>query len=593
MKLTVETLSTALIRERDFIAKGLVYAVIEARREGATVVVNVEPQKGARSSAIDESLEGCRAAWGDQFSNRGEVLYVDADAGALILRFVQGEPPSHDATIWLFPRDFLTPLIELWQRPDLRKKAVRLSEAADDRLRLEAKPLAPAYAPLREKQAQAIATALHPRALLIGPPGTGKTFTVGAIVAYLLSRFKNSRILLVGPTNVAVDTALVAADDWLKAIGKAETTPLLKRIGSRFDTKKYAGREHLLAPGVYGAATALAMLELEEPAKTDVAKYAKWKEKIEQARSALKTDIITIGSQARLIAITTTSAFIWHDAIAACGKWDFVICDEASQVMMPAALMLAATGHRVLFAGDPNQLAPVVQSRDETVQSVLTRTAFDFPDMERVQLNEQSRMCPEICSTIGKTFYDGKLMVCNKAKRDAQWVAERSPYFVNGRPLPRVYCETLDDVATWSAKYNGFIRYKSAELITGLVSEILGSYADERDILVLTPFRAQRALIRSFFRKDPLRNIRVSTVHRSQGSECKIVIFDPVDARGAFLNCDNGRRLINVALSRAQAHAILLINDNDLTNPWIKQIRQQSLQWHTAGNYAEAFSVQR
>lgn len=592
MRLTTEAITTALTRERDFIAKGLCYVVTEARREGAVVVVAVEPHRSARSSAIDESLEGCRASWGDDFNNRGEVLFVDAEAAALVLRFVTGELPAKGTVIWLFPRDFLTPLIELWQNPERHGAIGLLAKSREPKHPLEPKALPQPYAVLRQRQVQAVDVALNPKALLVGPPGTGKTFTVGAIVANLLSRFKNSRILLVGPTNVAVDTALLSADDWLRRIGKPEQAAHMKRIGSRFDPKKYAGRDHLLAQGVYEAATALALLELEEPPKAQIEKYAKWKEQVEKARAALKADIVAIGMQARVLAVTTTSAFMWYEAITACDRWDFVICDEASQVMLPAALMIAGAGRRVLFAGDPHQLAPVVQSKDTSVQTLLTKTAFDLEDLPQIQLNEQSRMCREICETISKTFYDGGLSVCTKAGQDKAWQHERSPYFVDGRQLPRVFCETIDDAATWSAKYNGFIRFKSAELTIQLVSELLGSYAEERDILVLTPFRAQRALMRAFCKTDTLRRIRISTVHRAQGSESKLVLFDPVDANGNFLNSPNGRRLINVALSRAQAHAVLFINKFDLRNPWIDQIRRHSLKWHTAGDYAEPFSIQ-
>lgn len=592
MRLTTEAITTALTREREFIAKGLCYVVTEARREASTVVVTVEPHRSSRSSAIDESLEGCRASWGDDFDSRGEVLFVDAEAAALVLRFVTGELPANETTIWLFPRDFLTPLIELWQDPERRGAFRLIAKPREPKHPLEPKALPQPYAVLRQRQVQAVDVALKPKALLLGPPGTGKTFTVGAIVARLLSRFKNSRILLVGPTNVAVDTALLAADDWLKRIGRPKLASHMKRIGSRFDPKKYTDRDHLLSQGVYEAATTLALLELEEPSKTQIEKYVKWKEQVEKARAALKTDIVAIGMQARVLAVTTTSAFMWYEAITSCDRWDFVICDEASQVMLPAALMIAGAGRRVLFAGDPHQLAPVVQSKDTSVQALLTKTAFDLEDMPRVQLNEQSRMCREICEIVSKTFYDSALSVCAKAGRDKGWQHDRSPYFVDGRQLPRVFCETIEDAATWSTKYNGFIRYKSAELVIQLVSELLGSYADERDILVLTPFRAQRALMRGFCKTDSLRRVRISTVHRAQGSEAKFVLFDPVDASEKFLNSPNGRRLINVAVSRAQAHAVLVINKSDLGNPWIDQIRKLSLKWHTAGDYAQPFSIQ-
>lgn len=197
-----------------------------------------------------------------------------------------------------------------------------------------------------------------------------------------------------------------------------------------------------------------------------------------------------------------------------------------------------------------------------------------------------------ICDVVSTTFYDNGLRVCSKAARDKAWKADRSPWFLNGREVPRVMFDDRAGPSTWSPKYNGLIRFGSAQIIEALVAELLGSYVEAEELLVLTPFRAQRALIRTMLRRDAARQIRVSTVHRSQGSESKIVIFDPVDAGGSFLNSASGRRLINVAASRAQAHLIVVVNDDDLKNPWIKAMKSRARAlWHRAGSYAEPLQV--
>jgi superfamily I DNA and/or RNA helicase len=273
------------------------------------------------------------------------------------------------------------------------------------------------------------------------------------------------------------------------------------------------------------------------------------------------------------------------------GKWDYLVCDEASQITLPAAVMSATFAARSVFAGDPEQLAPVVQNPEKSVQDILTKTAFNvFRDL-RVRLNEQSRMCVEICDAVSSTFYNGDLKVCAKARNDPDWKKERDPWYVNGREMPRIMFDERADEAKWSPKYNGFIRFGSAKIVEAIANELLGSYVGERDILVLTPFRAQRALIRALFKSGSLRAVRVSTVHRAQGSESKIVVFDPVDATSSFLNSKNGRRLINVAISRAQAHVIVVTNKKDRQNPWLARIQRRSEElWHTKGSFAEPLS---
>jgi hypothetical protein len=591
--LTAPDVVNALTEERDYANSGVPFNVTSATWEGDAMVIGVERLKGRRAVAIEEALEGSRAIWGPRLENKGEVFVANSDTGEIALRFTRGPLPAHGERILLYQRDYLTPLIELWSSPVYARRAMRATSVKAVEQIYASKPLPEAYSGLRERQQQALLASLSKLALIVGPPGTGKTYTIGALISYLLSRFKDSRILLVGPTNVSVDSALLSADDWLTDLGRPKLKQFMKRIGSRFDIKKFRDRPYLLAPGIADTALQVAMLELDEPSRSDIVRYIEWKELLDRARSALKTDVHSVAKSSRLVAVTTASLFTWHDLIRAAGPWHFLVCDEASQVFSPGALMLTTFAKQSAFAGDPNQLSPIVQSNSPNTYSVLAVTAFQsIKGAKRVQLNEQSRMTHAICDAVATTFYDGDLIVCRKTEKDAKWKAARSAYFVNGREVPRLMFDDRAGDPTWSPKYNGLIRYSSAKLVEAYVAEFLGSYADAGDILVLTPFRAQRALLRAIFRSDSLRDVRVSTVHKAQGSESKIVIFDPVDASKPFLNSDDGMRLINVALSRAQAHAVFVANPRDLVNPWMRQLHSRSRAlWHKKGDYASIFFV--
>jgi superfamily I DNA and/or RNA helicase len=124
----------------------------------------------------------------------------------------------------------------------------------------------------------------------------------------------------------------------------------------------------------------------------------------------------------------------------------------------------------------------------------------------------------------------------------------------------------------FSTKYGGHIRFETAELIVSLVGELV-KQVSPRDILVLTPYRAQRTLLRTFLKKAGFPGVLASTVHRAQGSERNTVIFDPVHASTSFLNNrDLGPRLMNVALSRAKARLFVIASRENLLNPVIRQI---------------------
>lgn len=581
----------ALVEERDLVAKGLAFQVVAARAEGRTLTVRVEPMRGTRTAAIDEALEGNRACWGEALEHGADVHFVDPDNATLVLRWVHGSPPAPGSRIRLFAPDFITPLLDVLAVPEHWQRAAALVGLGEHQT-IGRLPLPAPFRSLRRRQGEAIRAAFHSRLQLIGPPGTGKTYTVGAIAAYVLTRAPNARILLLAPTNVAVDTALIAVDDWLRRIGAAPSVAgSMKRIGSRLDGRKFRDRGHLLAPGVDRAADALAVLEVEEPPRGDTPAYDAWKRKVEGARAQLRADVGTVAAGARLVATTCAFAFMHYATLVDCGRWDFAIVDEASQVPLPAAAAAGALGERALFAGDPNQLAPVVQSPKAEVQEQLSRTAFDLRgNITRVVLDEQSRMAPEICRVVGEAFYAGRLRVCARAGADADWCRAREPRRISGRPLAHLHVEPVDGGAVWSARHSGPVRLASARLMVALVERLLGSGADMADILVLTPFRAQRALIRSICQQhDRLRRLRVSTVHRSQGSEAPIVIFDPVQGQSAFLTGPTGRRLVNVALSRAQVHAIVLASPADLGNAWLRSvhrlaIRSPATAGHDAGS---------
>ncbi|MCM3420834.1 ATP-binding domain-containing protein [Sphingopyxis alaskensis] len=94
---------------------------------------------------------------------------------------------------------------------------------------------------------------------------------------------------------------------------------------------------------------------------------------------------------------------------------------------------------------------------------------------------------------------------------------------------------------------------------------------------------------------QPLRRrhpeISVSTVHRAQGSERTLVIFDPVDGTSNFLQGRDGERLINVAISRAKAHVIVPFVREDLNNPALGLLHKiASKSFQTAGKFARPFT---
>ena len=413
---------------------------------------------------------------------------------------------------------------------------------------------------------------------LWGPPGTGKTTALGALLATYLLLYPTRRVLLLSTTNTAVDLALVAVDRALERLSpKSEAARAARRkcarLGSHFVARHYRGREHLIPAIDENIVKALILVEAQRPDPEDVQAYAKWKGQVESLRSLLRQHALSLLERSRLAAMTTALATFWLRHLRAFAPFDLIVFDEASQVGQAYALALAPIAKHVVFAGDPYQLAPIVRSGHEEAQEWLGTSMFCRMDEDADStcfLNEQSRMAPEICSVVSNVFYHGRLTVAQDCVSDQAWNAARQiPQLdgVVGSALgDRRYC--VVDVAaegTWSQAYHGPIRYASAELVRNLVGQ-LTRRMDDRSIVVLTPFRAQRVLIRQFLSNAGLKRVDVSTVHRAQGGERHTVIFDPVDGDSNFLRTEDARRLMNVAISRAQARLIILVSPGDRHN---------------------------
>lgn len=566
----------AIELEREVARHPIPFRVIETKSLGSGVVeVQVEPVKDRHNRPLDDALEGARAWWPGNPPGTADVLTVDTESNKIALRFVKGALPSTESGLMLYEPDYYEALAGLWSQPDLQRRALakRPSHAGAAPLR-NTKPL-PGI-PLREHQKSALHLAHQPIGLLHGPPGTGKTTTLGALVADQVVNYAPRSVLIVATTNTATDQALLSIDEALHRAGAEQIRRRCKRIGSRIDAKRYVGREHLLPVADVALFDRLVEVESREPDKGNLIAWASWKTEIEAIRAKLKVRVEELVHANAVIAITATAATFWFETLRLRG-FDLLVVDEASQLGGASALMLASLAKRTLFAGDPQQLAAVVRSSHPDPKRYLGSTAFDlYKGMPNVFLNEQSRMARPICDVVSKVFYGGKLVVAADAEQNPAWKQSRTPLFIEGKKQRQVRVDLVDAEATWSQKYRGFIRYNSATHVANVIDGLLGANVAHEDIVVLTPFRAQRALLRNMLRAKDLKRIKVSTVHRAQGSERPVVIFDPVDGAGDFLKGADGDRLINVAISRAQTQVVIALSQKDRENRTLDQIARMA-----------------
>lgn len=542
------------------------------------VDLSVDNAKG-----LDESYEGSVAWWlAEPRNGAADVLSVIPENQQINLRFATTNPPDNGGVLRLYPPRYLEALLEVWtsnanaEQSSVWLEGIRSQNVYDHG---SVPPLGSFSSVVRKNQAQAFDLMGWKAGFLWGPPGTGKTFTLGAMLAQHLVTFPTAKILLLSTTNTATDQALVAVDKALERVGRSnamagEMRRLCKRVGQHFVASFYGGREHLLPVVDENLIRQLAQLEADRPDKSQLQAYANWKASEESLRAEVRRQAGQVLDKATLAAMTTTRAAFTFDQLLSRAPFDLIVFDEASQVSLAHALALSPLGNQVVFAGDPQQLAPIVQSNQPTTERWLGRSMFAEMNKHASStcfLDEQSRMAEPICNVVSNCFYDGKLVVADDAQSDPEWRSERRLAHVPDLSDDAVFLDTIAAEGTWSQKYRGPIRYKSAERVRDLV-HYLAAHVEESEILILTPFRAQRTLIRTFVERARYKRVKVSTVHRAQGSERHTVIFDPTQGNNKFLHTEDARRLVNVALSRAKARLIVLISAGDRENPLFEQI---------------------
>jgi hypothetical protein len=425
----------------------------------------------------------------------------------------------------------------------------------------------------------------HSSAFLWGPPGTGKTTTLGVLLAEYLDTRPTARVLLLSTTNQAVDLATVAVDKALQKGRRDHCREAVQRLGTRFDAAAYAGREHLIPTADRDLIARLARAEAARPSSRDAAALKAWADRVAALRDALRTSSLQVLQRCRLASMTTTRAAFTLKTLRELAPdggppFDLVVFDEASQVSLAHALALMPLGRARLFAGDPQQLSPVLRSTDRGARHWLGRSAFAEKPRQAPSvalLDEQSRMAGPISDLVSELFYDGALHVAADAAALPGWQAARQRALGEVDANTHVHVHRLKTDGAWSAAERGPVRRESAEAIATLVAAALDSGEwRPHELIVLTPFRAQRALIRQRLRARGVSEaVKVSTVHRAQGSEAPVVLFDPADGAQPFLQTEEAQRLVNVALSRAQGKVVVYLSAADAANPLLSPIVQR------------------
>lgn len=173
---------------------------IEAKQpDGAVWKVWLKPRDAG--GRLDESPEGAYAWWpGDQrgvSKGTADVLSVVPEEELVVLRFLTSPLPQPGQGLLIYPIQYLQKLRDLWAIDSFATARLQWwdqSHAQNAKTGPTADPSP--FRWLRARQRDAFQLLAWKVSFLWGPPGTGKTTTLGALLARLLQQLPSYRVLL-------------------------------------------------------------------------------------------------------------------------------------------------------------------------------------------------------------------------------------------------------------------------------------------------------------------------------------------------------------------------------------------------------------
>ncbi len=396
--------------------------------------------------------------------------------------------------------------------------------------------------------------------LLWGPPGTGKTSIMLRSLSKYIIDHSQEQILLLAYTNRAVD-------EICEALNSVNLDFL--RIGSRYTAQKKFWKSFL-----------------DEQASS-IEKRSDFKNLLVNHRIIVGT-LSSINGKSELFQIKT---------------FDWVIVDEASQILEPMLAGLLTKVKKWVLIGDHRQMpAVVVQRSEDSAVKLKSLQAVGLTNLrnslfERLVnickennyhwaydiLREQGRMHKDIMEFPSTHFYQSQLKILNQSqvKKELEeplnYKLDNTADSLSGLLASKrmIFINTIPD-DQGKSKIN---IYEAEQVIDCILSfeklfKLNHIVVQHETIGVITPYRAQIAQIRKSMQDrgmDPDK-YTIDTVERYQGGAREVIILSLCTNRFSqvqnmiSLSDDGVDRKLNVALTRARKHLVIIGNEDILSN---------------------------
>lgn len=471
-----------------------------------------------------------------------------------------------------------------------------------------------------ETQYEAMVKSLQNRVLFIwGPPGTGKTSTLGFIMANYLVKRKN--VLFVSNTNRAVDVGLLSTMDALTAVEKEHLEDKITRFGEialdsprlehiHFDNQLEKRQEEKKqeASGLTVVLGRFKKLQNEINNLVDLGEEVP--EELHKAIVDLEAQLDEHGGEMevedkieeltkvnerkelmRFQLVATTLAKVCTSDLFDGLSYDAVVIDEASMANLPYLMVMAAKAKKHIVAvGDPMQLPPIAITNHNASRRFLEKDIFtyvskskttedlfnwhDFNEPITTFFDTQYRMKEDLAEVLSSVFYEGRLITANGRRQTTD--------LESGMTVNVIDTQKYGPVLTQKDEKRGFnpVNEVHLQILMRMVKRlILNNSVLPDEIGIMVPFRNSVYDIKDRLYGQGFADIEVGTIHTFQGREKKVIIFDTVMTGEQqfggtrhysvrpFDEDKNGLavpRLLNVAFSRSKERLVILADMNHI-----------------------------
>ena len=419
--------------------------------------------------------------------------------------------------------------------------------------------------PLNPEQAEAVAQSLAAEDFFLvhGPPGTGKSTVLAEIAVQAVAAGK--KLLCTAASNAAVDHLLdLCLDRGLRAVRIGHPARVSERLQQHtLDLLVEAHPDRVLSRDLFDEAFALlGYARRQRTQGRSRNRFAQARESkaeaarlFDEARALEKKAVGAVLDRADVLCATL--AMLQTGPLAGV-EVDLALVDEATQAVEPLALLAFLRAPTVILAGDHRQLPPTVLSADAVARgfavSLFERLLDEHGDAMKRMLREQYRMNERIMEFPSREMYAGELRAHPSV---ATWtLGEVLSRDADAPPVLFIDTAGTGFEEARAAGDQSVHNEGEASLVAARARDLLASGLPPGELAVITPYRAQAALIRERL-PDPM--VEIDTVDAFQGREKDAVLVSLTrsNSEGQLGFLIDLRRM-NVAITRARRHLFVV-----------------------------------